>query len=153
MAPPPASGLATQAATRRAANRVAHTQGKRMEIEAFSTATPKATANWTWRVSAHFTVPFTAIHQGDLSSWEDMASLRDTTTALLAWYRSQGFLSASHQLDSVLNFGPDAASARVRTVQRQHQPAWEYCTGYHLKRVDGKWKIYGLVQYQDAPQQ
>ncbi|KMN81095.1 hypothetical protein HNO92_002992 [Chromobacterium alkanivorans] len=106
------------------------------------------------QVTAHFTVPFTAIHQGDLTSWEDMASLRDTTTALLEWYRSQGFASARHQLDSVLNFGEDAASARVRwIVQRQGQPAWEYCTGYHLKRVDGEWKIYGLVQYQDAPQQ
>lgn len=106
------------------------------------------------QVTAHFTVPFTAIHQGDLSSWDDMASLRDTTTALLEWYRGQGFISASHQLDSVLNYGEDAASARVRwTVQRQDQPAWEYCTGYHLKRVDGQWKIYGLVQYQDAPQQ
>ena len=106
------------------------------------------------QVTAHFTVPFTAIHQGDLTSWDDMASLRDTTTALLEWYRSQGFISASHRLDSVLNFGDDAASVRVRwIVQRQNQPAWEYCTGYHLKRVDGEWKIYGLVQYQDAPQQ
>lgn len=106
------------------------------------------------QVTAHFTVPFTAIHQGDLTNWDDMASLRDTTTALLEWYRSQGFASARHQLDSVLNFGEDAASARVRwIVQRQDQPAWEYCTGYHLKRVDGEWKIYGLVQYQDAPQQ
>lgn len=105
-------------------------------------------------VTHHFTVPFTAIHHGDLACWPDMAALEATTASLLAWYRSQGFLSASHRLESVQAMGANAASAVVAwTVERSGQSAWHYHTGYHLKRVDGHWKIYGVVQYDTAPEQ
>ncbi|AUH51274.1 hypothetical protein CXB49_10850 [Chromobacterium sp. ATCC 53434] len=99
-------------------------------------------------VTGHFTVPFTAIHHGDLACWQDMDSLCDTTASLLAWYRSQGFVSASHRLEDAMPMGRDVASAVVAwTVERTGQPPWCYRTGYHLKRVAGEWKIYGVVQY------
>ncbi|QEL55195.1 hypothetical protein [Chromobacterium paludis] len=106
-------------------------------------------------VTGHFTVPFTAIHQGELTGWLDMPSLIDTTAALLQWYRSQGFVSASHQLESVTPLGAGAATAIVAwTVQRADGRApWRYHTGYHLKTVNGAWKIYGLVQYDTSPEQ
>ncbi|UTH73534.1 hypothetical protein [Chromobacterium sp. IIBBL 290-4] len=105
-------------------------------------------------VTAHFTVPFTAIHHGDLACWTDMDSLVDTTEALLAWYRGQGFQNASHVLESVQPMGAGAASAVVAwTVKRDNAPDWRYHTGYHLKQVQGHWKIYGIVQYDTAPEQ
>ncbi|POZ60385.1 hypothetical protein [Chromobacterium alticapitis] len=105
-------------------------------------------------VTGHFTVPFTAIHQGELSCWQDRDTLDDTTAALLEWYRSQGFSSASHRLLSVMPMGPSAAAAVVAwTVERQGRAPWSYHTGYHLKKVGGEWKIYGLVQYDTEPEQ
>ncbi|AXE31761.1 hypothetical protein DK842_18780 [Chromobacterium phragmitis] len=105
-------------------------------------------------VMSRFTVPFTAIHHGDLACWTDALSLRATTSALLEWYRAQGFAEASLQLESVLPLGEDAACAAVAwTVARHGQPPWRYRTGYHLKKVNGEWKIYGLVQYDTAPEQ
>jgi hypothetical protein len=106
-------------------------------------------------MASHFTVPFTAIHQGELTGWQDMPSLLDTTAALLEWYRSQGFESASHRLVNVMAMGPGVATALVAwTVQRtQGRPPWRYHTGYHLKQVNGVWKIYGLVQYDTEPEQ
>ncbi|ATP28770.1 hypothetical protein CR207_10405 [Chromobacterium violaceum] len=105
-------------------------------------------------VMSRFTVPFTAIHHGDLASWQDMYSLRATTAALLEWYRSQGFAGAAHQVESVLPMGGDAACATLLwTVERHGRPPWRYRTGYHLKRVAGQWKIYGVVQYDTAPEQ
>ncbi|OWY40309.1 hypothetical protein CEK28_06205 [Xenophilus sp. AP218F] len=103
-------------------------------------------------VASMFTVPFTAIHHGDLSAWDDMAALTDTTAALLAWYRGQGFIGARHRLDGVQMLGDAAASALVAwTVERAGQPPWQYFTGYHLKKVRGDWKIYGIVQLDDMP--
>ncbi|WP_071117044.1 hypothetical protein [Chromobacterium sphagni] len=104
-------------------------------------------------VTSRFTVPFTATHHGDLTCWPDMDELEATTASLLEWYRSQGFVHASHSLESVQLMGNDAASAVVAwTVERSGQPPWHYHTGYHLKRVAGQWKIYGVVQHDTAPE-
>ncbi|MEO2219619.1 nuclear transport factor 2 family protein [Chromobacterium vaccinii] len=105
-------------------------------------------------VISHFTVPFTTIHHGDLACWQDMYSLRATTSALLEWYRAQGFAGATHQVEGVLPMDNDAACATlIWTVERNGQPPWRYRTGYHLKRTAGQWKIYGVVQYNTAPEQ
>ncbi|NHR08030.1 hypothetical protein HA052_22835 [Chromobacterium haemolyticum] len=95
-----------------------------------------------------FAVPFTAIFHGELTVWTDRDNLRETVACLLAWYRRQGFLSATHTLADVLPMGPDAATAVVEwTVSHSCTGLWRDQTGYHLQRVNGEWRVYGLIQY------
>ncbi|MBS1155557.1 MAG: hypothetical protein H6R07_1481 [Proteobacteria bacterium] len=103
-------------------------------------------------VTARFTLPFTAFHHGEPSSWNQQEAelLYAVTDSLLNYFRSQNVVDISGKLESVLPMGRHMASAVMTwTARRQDQTAWVFNTGYHLIRTEDSWKIYGVIQFDE----
>lgn len=103
-------------------------------------------------LSAMFTRPFTAVHHGQIATFGvgDEEALYQTTAGILEYYRNQGITGASCYLAEVLPLGSELATVKVRwTASRHNAEPWIFATGYHLKRENGEWRIYGLAQFEE----
>jgi hypothetical protein len=125
-------------------------KGLELFFEQYGEAYSALDANAT---SSMFALPFMTIHQGQGTVWETMDLLLPATASLLGWFEQQGFLSASYQIKDILYISPDFASVNLTwSVTRLNMDPWQYGTCYHVKRGDGGWRIYCVVQFDTVPE-
>lgn len=104
------------------------------------------------QITSHFTLPFTTLHQGQITVWDRSTAqeLYSSINRLVEHYRANGFVKADITVGGTLPMGKDTVSVVVYwTIQRHNAAPWEYATGYHLKQENGQWQIYGLVLFDD----
>jgi hypothetical protein len=98
-------------------------------------------------VSAMFVLPFSTNVQGDITNWTEFEPLRQTTQILFNWYYQQGFRSARYTVVDQVLVGSEHATMTLRWhVAREDLHYWVHETAYQLRRVDGDWKICGIMQ-------
>ncbi|WP_293765978.1 DUF4440 domain-containing protein [uncultured Aquitalea sp.] len=105
-------------------------------------------------ISQLFTMPLIAIHHGETTVYgeQDGEALRQATHGIMAYYRAQGATGADGLITEAQRFGDDVANVKLHwTVHRLDAEPWRFHTGYHLKRSQGEWRVYGVVQYDDHP--
>lgn len=107
-------------------------------------------------VSDLFCLPFFTLINGEKTNWPKLEELYHTTCILFDWYKQQGFYDARYSIVSMLKLSRDLATARLRwrAILNDGSP-WEYCTSYQLKRIDGEWRLAGVIQFEENmhPQQ
>ena len=95
-------------------------------------------------------MPFFTLINDERTDWPDMAPLYETTQVLFDWYAEQGFHDAQYKILSVLEISSTLGTAQLAwRVLRNDGTPWEYRTSYHLKRIDGAWKIAGVIQFEE----
>ena len=101
-------------------------------------------------VTQLFAMPFFTLINDERTDWPEMAPLYETTQVLFNWYAAQGFHDAQYKILSVLEVSSTLGTAQLawRVIRNDGTP-WEYRTSYHLKRIDGVWKIAGVIQFEE----
>jgi hypothetical protein len=101
-------------------------------------------------VTDMFCLPFFSLINGEKTDWPKLEELYHTTCILFDWYKNQGFHNARYTIVSMLKITPALATARLRwRVLLTDGSPWEYCTSYQLKRIDGEWKMAGVIQFEE----
>jgi hypothetical protein len=101
-------------------------------------------------VTEMFCLPFFSLINGEKTDWPKLEELYHTTCILFDWYKNQGFHNARYTIVSMLKITPKLATARLRWhVLLTDGSPWEYCTSYQLKRIDGEWKMAGVIQFEE----
>ena len=129
----------------------AHLQIVRAELEGFfrsyAAAYDEGDAN---AVARHISAPSLLIER-TTTLWATEADVLAAMERLLAFYRANGFRSASCVLKRLVEQGADHAVVDVLwTIERRTDAApWSFRTGYNLRRIDGSWRIVACTAYEE----
>lgn len=103
-----------------------------------------------YAVARHIAAPSLLVER-IVTVWSTDADVLAAMERLLAFYRANGFKSASCALTHLVEQGTEHAVVDVLwTIERlAGAAAWSFHTGYNLHRVDGRWRIVACTAYEE----
>lgn len=100
-------------------------------------------------VARHISAPSLLIERG-ATVWSTQVEVLSAMERLLAFYRANGFKSASCVLEQLVEQGADHAVVDVLwTIERRTGAPWSFHTGYNLHRIDRSWRIVACTAYEE----